>query len=91
MGQYKGCIPKNTGKRICDQCRHYFAKANLRISRRGQFCRVCYQQKFGVKENEYDDKSEIKKGIENETKIFIKDTLKMGSYKCLEECRKGKK
>ena len=32
------------GKRICDICRHYFRKKDLKASKRGQFCKECYKK-----------------------------------------------
>jgi len=33
------------GKRICDMCRHYYPKRELKSCHRGQFCRSCYDKK----------------------------------------------
>ena len=30
------------GQRICDGCRHYFNKSELKINKHGQFCKDCY-------------------------------------------------
>ena len=37
----------NKGKKICDKCRKYFPKSELKTSWRGQFCRKCYDEYHG--------------------------------------------
>lgn len=37
----------NKGKRLCDECRHFYPKSKLKINGFGQFCRKCYKRRFG--------------------------------------------
>lgn len=32
------------GQRICDGCRHFFNKSELKINMHGQFCNECYKK-----------------------------------------------
>jgi len=37
-------IQYHTNQRLCDLCRHFFPKSKLKISRKGQFCKECYEK-----------------------------------------------
>jgi len=45
--------PYQYGKRMCDSCRHFFNKSNLKSNVYGQFCLKCYEKSLIEKERRY--------------------------------------
>jgi len=45
--------PYQTGRRMCDKCRHFFEKKDLKSNCHGEFCLECYEQSPWIKEAKY--------------------------------------
>jgi len=47
----------NKGKKLCDKCRHYVSKKNLRGRGRGRICVTCYAEYYATREKKKDDRN----------------------------------